>query len=155
MVYTPTSWVNGVTAANAAHMNNIENWISATDQPAAVSVSGGSSGTATLYQPLTGIVKIVVIALNNFKTGGSAQNLALTTAFTTIGYMSVTDIVPLSTVLSSVVKNMNVITSIGSVTNNATISSYQTASIPQGFDTIQFQASASSAHTGMVFIVGI
>lgn len=27
--YTPTTWVNGVTAANAAHMTNIENQLSA------------------------------------------------------------------------------------------------------------------------------
>ncbi|MGH2478111.1 MAG: hypothetical protein ACRDHW_00430 [Ktedonobacteraceae bacterium] len=172
--YTDTSglWVNGSTPVNAANMNAMRAFLIAAGAmwdsnaawdgsgrlnatTASTTINGGTSGTATLYQPLTGTFKTAVVVLNNFRTAGSNQDIALPVAFTTQAWISVTDLATMELVLAGTVKNMDVITGFGASTNNASISAYEQAGIKTGFDTVRFTSGWAAGHTGIVIIQGI
>jgi len=65
--------------------NGLEAWFTQADATTGSStISGSTSGTAQLIQPLQGYFKVVIVQLVNFRNGGAgAQTLALPVPFTT------------------------------------------------------------------------
>jgi len=74
----------GAPAIAAAFLNNLETWIAQAEATTGVStISGSTSGTATLYQPFQGAFKLVIVQLVNFRNGSApAQTIALPVPFT-------------------------------------------------------------------------
>ena len=142
-----------------AFLNNVETWIESIDAPSAVTLSGGSSGTATLYQWLNGTVKSVIVRFNNFKTAGSAQNLVLPTPFTTCAQWRTSQTGTFSLTLSGTAQNLGIITALsasgGTVTIQTTAAGYSIGDIGSGFDTIKFAASDSTGRFGQLVLRGI
>lgn len=155
-MYIPTNWINGVTAANAAHLNNIENWISSVDQPSPVSVSGSVSGTATLYQPLTGIIKLVVLVISNYQNG-AVQSLNLPFAFTQFWFKT-TGINQISFYNGGFIQTAQVLSTVsatgGSNSAQTLIKGFVEGQCVTGANQIQ-TGTASGANTGLVIMVGV
>lgn len=128
-------------------------------------LNGGTSGTATLYQDLTGNIKRVIIYLSSFRPGVSAQNIAIPTPFTTsvsvrtaqTGASSSTS--GISLLKSGVAQNVSAVTTLsltaaafttGTVFNQGIIGYCES-----GVDTVQFQGGTTASHTGMIILEGI
>lgn len=123
-------------------------------------VTGGVSGTATLYEVLTGTIKLSVIYFNNFKTGASAQPITFSTPYTAIAKVWVGGISANSQFRSgTTVRDLDVITGLGSgggTTNNqTTISSDSFATINEGFDNVLIPANNITAHTSLAVFIGV
>lgn len=182
--YTDASglWVNGTTPLDAANMNAIRSFLTASGAmwdsnvswdgngrlnagTAGNSVTGGTSGTATLWQDCTGSIKRVLIYLNNFRTAASNQDIALPVAFAHGGLMRTGFTGDSATgtgfrlLLSGTSETANIVTAlsatnIGSTTGETAFFGYGFSEVLTGFDTVRFPASGTSAHTGFIEIVG-
>jgi hypothetical protein len=123
------------------------------------SINGSTSGTATMYQPQSGTIKMVVFVLNNFKNGGgSTQNMTLPVAFTTVAYLWTGDVNTFNLAHSGSNITANVVTTLASGGGTFTnISDIGSATIGQcgTFDTIKFKGGAASVHTGIIIFLGI
>jgi hypothetical protein len=123
-------------------------------------LNGATAGTATLYQPLNGTLKLVLIYENGFRNGsGAAQTLSLPTAFTTSLRFWTSDSNPLTFVGSSTNRTANIVTAIaaggGTVTSQTTVNGYSMGGVNAGVDTVSFNASESSTHTGLIVLLGV
>jgi hypothetical protein len=132
-------------------------WLYTLD-PAPTVVTGGVSGTATVWQPFRGDVKVVFIWYNNFKTSTSAQNLPFPLPFTS-GFLIFGSDFPGSSFFSGgSTQNVDVLTTLasggGTKVNQATISSWSLGAFVHPADTLQAAANNASAHTGGVFLIG-
>lgn len=128
--------------------------------PTAVSLTGSTSGTAQLYQTDRGTFKRVVIFLNNFQNGGgSAQTIALPTAFASSLVIRTGDINTCSLLVSASAQNIAVLSALsgsgGTQSTQTTIGSYSIGFCNHAIDTVSFGGSAGSAHTGLIIMEGI
>lgn len=123
--------------------------------------NGSTSGTATMYMPIQGTgLKLLIVVENNYQNGGANHNQAIPVAFTShclaistniagIAFLSggsavaVTDITALATSNGT-----------GTVASPAQINSYCIADIA-AWDTLQFTGANGSAHTGILFVIGV
>jgi hypothetical protein len=83
--YVPTGpWTNGAAPGiSASFLGTLENWIQQTEGDiGGASVSGSTSGTATLYQTLQGTAKYVLIVVSS-NYNSTLKTIALPVAFTT------------------------------------------------------------------------
>jgi hypothetical protein len=129
-----------------------------------VSINGGTSGTATLYQDFQGAVKRVLIVLSNFRTGAANQTIALPTPFISnakidaggIGTSAQTGGMQLLN--GGVAQNIDVVTALaalgGTRTSQTTIYQYSFGYTTHPFDTIQFPLGSTVAYTGTILIEG-
>lgn len=123
-------------------------------------LNGATAGTATLYQPLNGTLKLVMCYLSGFRNGGgSAQTLAIPTAFTTSFRWWVGDINPITFVGSSTNRTSDIVTALaaggGTLTSQTTVNKHSFGSVNAGVDTISFNASEASTHTGLILMIGV
>lgn len=127
-----------------------------------VSLAGATSGTAVLYQPLQGTVKMVIVAMNNFQNNSaSGQTIALPSAFTrgTMGWNSgcgIFQLISAGTALSTVQIHTTPSTGTtdGSVSPQTNVRQNVAWHTDVPFDTIYFNGSDASSHNGYIFIVG-
>jgi hypothetical protein len=118
-------------------------------------ITGGTNGTCDCYQPLQGTIKIVVLILKSFRTGGSTQDYTLPTAFTTKGFFLAGDCDTFTFMNGGVGQNVDVITSSGNSNNQGTVTGNTFGGITHPFDTIRFSASAGSNHNSIVIVIGV
>jgi hypothetical protein len=123
-------------------------------------LNGATAGTATLYQPLNGVLKLVMCYLSGFRNGGgSAQTIAIPTPFVTSFRWWVGDINPLTFVGSSSNRTSDIVTALasggGTVTSQTTVNKYSHGGVNAAVDTISFNASEASAHTGLILMIGV
>lgn len=160
--YTPTGPFNtgGAPGINAPFLTELEGWVANFDAPTPVILNGATSGTATLYQNMTGTVKLVIVVCSSFRNGGgSNQNLAIPVPFTQGFQVQSGDIPAISFVQSSSVKNFTVITGLASGGgSNSTVSvlgSWSFGESLSAIDTIQFNSGGASNHSGLIIMKGI
>jgi hypothetical protein len=164
--YVPSGpFVNGgAPGINMGFLNNLEAWIKQMDaNGTGITINGSTSGSATLYQPLQGSVKLAVVTLGNFRNGAAGdQNLALPTAFTAHMLGLTSDSGPFD--LKSGGTNQTVWThtalpgSAGATGSNASGTELNGISIfhcDTAFDAIGLWGSQSSGHTGMIVLFGV
>jgi hypothetical protein len=123
-------------------------------------LNGSTQGTATLYQPLSGTLKLVMCYLNGFRNGGgTAQTLAIPTPFLTSFRWWTGDINPLTFVGSTVSRTANIITGLaaggGATTSQTTVNSHSFGGVNAAVDTISFNSGEASTHTGLILLVGV
>lgn len=122
------------------------------------SVTGQTSGTATLYQMSTGIIKEFVLVLSNYRNTAS-QTITLPTAFVAggQGYVGNTVGNSYSFLLSGTAQNLRVLTTIGTSGGGAnpatTVFLNSVFEVVAGFDTIRLNTS-SGASNGFLILKG-
>lgn len=133
-------------------------------ETAGLVLNGGTSGTATLIQDCIGLIKRVLIILNNFRTAGAAQSIALPAAFTAEALVR-TGLIGTSATNAGVgflagVSNVQVAITTTLAAAGATTTSQNFiyagsyGEVLGAFDTIQFQSGGTAAHTGLIIIEG-
>jgi hypothetical protein len=128
--------------------------------PGSTVLNGATAGTATLYQPVNGTFKLVLCYLAGFQNNsGAAQTIAIPTPFTTALRFWIGDTNPLTLVGSSTNRTANIVTALsasgGTVTSQTTINKYSHGGVNAGVDTISFNASEASVHSGLLVLIGI
>lgn len=128
-------------------------------------INGGVAGTATLYQVLTGTIKLVYVYLNGFEPGVSNLTIALPVAFTSIvkiltgGIGTSANSGGIALLKSSSAQTINVLTALSANggTSSAVTTMYQHSygQCVSGVDTIQFNANSSATHSGDLLLIGI
>lgn len=123
-------------------------------------LNGATAGTATLYQPFTGTLKLVIVLQNGFRNGGgTAQTLAIPTGFTTGFRFWNGDSNPLQFKSSSTARTVNLITALnaagGTITSQTDVNASTIGDCFNSVDTISFNSGAAAAHTGVLVLVGI
>lgn len=131
-----------------------------------VNGNGTGGGTATVYQLLSGAVKLVVVIESNFKNQGAVQTVALNAAFTVAALAITSKTNGINFVSGGVQQSINIITGLpssagpsggGTVTAQAGggngEGAYSVAALP-AFDTLSFTGGNGSASTGVMFIIG-
>ena len=146
---------SGVLTLVGMILNGAAQW-----NPSASTLNGATSGTATLYQVSTGTVKLAVCYCSGFRNGGgSAQTLALPTAFSTSFLFWNGGTPLLQLLLSGVAKTVQMQTALasggGSVTGVTTIAQNSQGHVDTGFDTISFTGSQSGTNTGLIVFLGL
>lgn len=130
-------------------------------------LTGATAGTVTLWQPLTGDVKLVLGYKNGFQNNsGANQSLVLPQAFVT-GAIIITggtgataDNSGIGCAAGVTLQAARVLTTLavggGTVTNAVGNLFYQnsTVTVINAFDTLQFQSGNTAAHTGHFVIIG-
>jgi hypothetical protein len=160
--YSAHTWVNGgPPAIDATMLTALEGWLTQADgTTGSSSISGSTSGTATLYQLFQGFFKIVLVQLSTFRNGGgSAQTIALPVAFTGSFFGFTTQSTSFSLVKASVTQTVQQITSFNTgadngVTAETVIKQNWVFHGGPGFDTISFTAGFGSSGSGMILIIG-
>lgn len=150
----------GAPGLSAPMFDQLEGLLYQIDQPNATVLNGATSGTATLYQPFTGIWKMVLLLLNNFQNGsGSNQSIAIPTPFTSDVMVQSGDIPSISLLQSGTAKNIAIITALasggGTRSVQTTFGSYSFGETGNAIDTVQFNSGGASAHTGLLILRGI
>jgi hypothetical protein len=121
-------------------------------------LSGQTSGTATLYQPLRGDLKLVIVDLENYKNTGN-QSIALPVSFQTVCWFFIPGTNGVVALLASgVAQSARIITAIalgGGTSNGSTSINQNSFGFFNGvWDTIQFQINSSAA-TGACIFLGV
>jgi len=129
-----------------------------------VSVNGGVSGSATLWQDFQGNIKRTLILLNAFRTGASAQQLIFPTPYTAGCFIRVGNTgtsatnAGISLLNGASLQNMQLFVTLSATGNAGTtatsIFSGTNGECESAFDRVQFQASGTVGHTGFIEIVG-
>ena len=123
-------------------------------------LNGGTAGTATLYEILTGTPKLSLVFLNGFRTAAAIQNLTWSVPYTTWCKIWIDD-TPNNTqfLLAGVAKQMILITGLasgGGTTSTGTgISAYSQGAIQSGFDSMSFPANNNTNRTGLHVFFGV
>jgi hypothetical protein len=123
-------------------------------------LNGATAGTATLYQPFNGTLKLVLVYLNGFRNGGgTAQTLAIPVPFTTSFRFWTGDTNPLTFTGSSVSRTANIITALaaggGTITSQTTVNSHSMGHVNAATDTVSFNSGEASTHTGLIVLLGV
>lgn len=184
--YTDTTggFVNGTTPLNATNMNAIRSFLIATGamwdsnaswdgngiqtllglkvNPTGTTINGGTSGSATLYQPFQGTFKLVVVNCSGMRTAASNQDIAIPTPFTSTAIVLTGNLgnsQALNLLSSGSAQNVAIVTtwsaSGGSGSAQANFFGNTYASINHAFDTVRFISGAAGGATGLVFIAGV
>lgn len=128
-----------------------------------LSLTGATSGTATLYQFVAGTYKYVFARMNNFRNGsGSHQSIALPTPFTSYFQFHTGDFANVSFLsggVSGTVRSCGVITGLsatgGSVGSVTVIANWSIGECLGGWDTLRFNSGAAGANQGTIVIQGV
>jgi hypothetical protein len=149
-----------VDANITADGNGLQTLIKQAINPGSTVLNGSTAGTATLYQPLTGTFKAVVVIQAGFRNGGgSAQTLAIPTPFTLSFRWWTGDTNTFAFKGSGSARTSNIITALaaggGTVSAQTDIASHSWGDTNAAVDTISFNSGAASAHTGVLWMVGI
>ena len=142
---------NGIAPGlSAAFFNGLESWIQQTEGATGAStVSGSTSGTATLYQLLQGPAKYVLIVLSG-SYNSTLKTIALPVAFTTrAGVRAYNNNGPMRFLTAGSPQGMFLVNGFnanGTATNTASVTSLPanmgggSGSINGAFDTVEFSA---------------
>lgn len=163
--YTATTFNSGnPPGIDAAFLNAFQTWIQQTEgDVGSVVANGQTSGTATMYQILQGVVKKFVVILSNYKNTAN-QYLTLPTAFTSKGWFNIGNtggghISFLSGGSGGTAANCDLIISFSAA--GGTIASpqsftanYSIGMIESAFDTVQLQVNSSAAN-GLLIVEGV
>jgi hypothetical protein len=149
-----------VDANITADGNGLQTLIKQAINPGSTVLNGSTAGTATLYQPLTGIFKAVVVIQAGFRNGGgAAQTLAIPTGFTLGFRWWVGDTNTFAFKSASTARNSNIITALasggGTISSQTDIASHSIGECNFSVDTVSFNSGAASAHTGVLVMLGI
>ncbi len=140
-------------ALQAAFFSGLESWIQQTEGDIGAStVSGSTSGTATLYQALQGNVKYVLIVLSG-SYNSTLKTIALPVAFTIrAGVRAYNNNGPMRFLTSGSPQGMFLVNGFnanGTATNTASVTSLPanmgggSGSINGAFDTVEFSATGA------------
>jgi hypothetical protein len=126
-----------------------------------VTVNGPTTGTATLYEPLQGTLKMVIVVLTNYRNGPAGdQNLVLPTAFThgAQGWNGSSGTFDLKSAGASQTIQVNTGfasgAADGTVTPTTNIRQNNQWHCDTAFDTIGLWGSDAGTHNGFIFIIG-
>jgi hypothetical protein len=126
-----------------------------------VTVNGPTSGTATLYEPLQGQLKMVIVVLTNYRNGPAGdQNLVLPVAFThgAQGWNGSSGKFDLKSAGASQTVQINTgfasATVDGTVTGSTEVTQNNQWHCDTPFDTIGLWGSDAGTHNGFIFIIG-
>lgn len=128
--------------------------------PSSTVLNGSTSGTATLWQPLTGTAKLIILIESSFRNGGgSAQTITIPTPFVSAFRWWTGDTNTMTFKSGATTQNVGVITALaaagGTVTVQTNVGSYSIGDCGAACDTISFSSGAGSAHTGIQILAGI
>ncbi len=134
------------------------------DNPPDVTVAGSVSGTATLWMPLQGKLKLAILSMANYQNGTVTQTLAFPTAFAR-GLLIIAGGIGDSThggvyfTLAGVTKANQILTALaatgGTITaNQNNVNAYSVAENLNAVDSINLINVAGAAHTAHVFMIG-
>jgi hypothetical protein len=187
MSYTPTTFTDGAPPGiSAEYLNGVESMLTSINSAATdgniSAVSGvlaclglnanpevvtknGTTGTATLYQVLTGSVKAAILTFNNYQnSSASEQTIALPVAFTSKAWVftgNFSNNLRLTPYYggSASLSNVRVLTSFstggGTGSLVSQINAFSVAQITSHFDAIGLGVSETGTSTDLVFIVGM
>src|SRR6185503_6895232 len=125
------------------------------------SINGATAGTATLYQFFIGTLKVVIVYENGFRNGsGSAQTIAIPTPFVSDCFFFSSATGTFELLASGSSKTVNIITALASgggtaSTSSTGVGSFSFGDCPGAIDTVSFNGSAASNHTGFIILIGI
>lgn len=128
-----------------------------------VVTNGGSAGSVSVYQWMRGPVKLTMIVMQGYEAGGSAQKVALPSAYTVgasirTGRIGTSGNGGMSLLSSNSAQTINVVTALatggGSTTGETIIYQHSIGECPVGFDTLEFLANTSSAKNCITIIEG-
>lgn len=115
------------------------------------SLSGSTSGTATLWMPFQGTFKLVIVFQGNFKNGGgSTQTMSLPTGFTYGCLWKTTSTNTFSLRSGGSARTLNIDGSSPATTAGGS----QSGDCVDSWDTLAFSSGAATAHTGWMFFLG-
>lgn len=124
-------------------------------------LAGGTSGNADMYELFTGAVKVIIVLLNNFRTGASNQSIVFPTTFTNRATIIARDSEAFQLMLTGVAQANRQITAFGAAASTAGTTIANTVMTGEnwfwlntGFDTLQFNSGWTAAHGGIYLIVG-
>jgi hypothetical protein len=123
--------------------------------PTAHSVNGSTSGTATLYEIMTGTCKMFYILQNNFRNGSAGSLfIPFPTAISTYCFVLTGDTGSFNLTSSATPVTAKQFTSFGTL---GTVTTMGTAALIQApaCDSIAFLGSQAGAHTGPILIFGV
>jgi len=154
----------GPPALDQTFFNGLESWINQAEATIGGStISGSTSGTATLYQVLQGNFKLVIVTLATFRNGGApAQTLAIPTPLTTCVFFAYSTNIggPWQVLKASVAQGVQQLITLNAGADN--ITSAQTSiranwfwHCDTGIDTISINGSQGSSASGRIIIFGI
>lgn len=155
----PTTVGPGNTIA-ASDINQLVN-ILALLYGSGIVLNGATAGTATLYQFFVGTLKVVVVYESGFRNGGgSAQTIAIPTPFVDGCFFLSSATGTFELLASASSKNVSIVTTLASGGGTATTSSTGVGSFSFGdcqfpIDTVSFNGSVASNHTGFIILIGI
>src|SRR5438270_1170896 len=145
---------------SASFLTALESWILGVDQPTPVTVTGSVSGSASLYQYLTGTVKVLVINWNNYKSA-AAQTLTLLVPFTQNGLVVVCEsqVQTVEFLAGGTPVTISVMDTIsagsgGTQLPSTTIKSWSIGQVRAAFDTVRLTFTSTAA-SGYARIEGI
>lgn len=180
------AWVNGTTPVNATNMNAIRSFLIATGamwdsnaswdgnglltllglkvNPTAVTVSGTTAGSASLYQWMQGTVKAFLLYFNGYRNASvTEQTISLPTPFTTgaLWWAGASKSVRPYASSSALSNKVNVISTLsngsgaGTATNGNATQGYSNGDLLAAFDAVGLGANEASTSTGFVVMIGI
>ena len=158
MSYTQVGpFTNGAAPGiSASFLNGLETWILSVDQPSPTTVNGQTSGTATLYQYLTGTVKRCIVDLQNYKNTAN-QTIAIPTAFVRHAAVWVMETQggAVAFLSGGSAVSIKVISSVGAggggQNPQTTIKYWSSGQIDAAFDTVQLQVNTGAANGVIIF----
>ena len=145
---------------SAAYANGLESaLLQLQGSIGATTINGGTGGTATCHEVLQGPVKMCVIQLAAFQTGGVAQDWILPVAFTACSLIIGADVSNFRLRNTGADQNSDVWTTLaaggGSTTNQPTVHVTSIAGNQHAFDTLRFDSGGAGPHTGIIVIIGV
>lgn len=123
-------------------------------------MTGTTSGTAQLWQPLAGSAfKMLLAYHSNLKNGTSTvQSFTLQTPFANGALWISTGMPGISVLSSGATQTANVVTSLGAggggVSSSSTENNNSWGDINHAFDTLQYSALNGTSHTGWLLFIG-
>jgi len=159
-MYTPSGPFNsgGPPGLDSPFFNNVENWIQqAEGDTGAIVLNGSIAGTVTLYQFMQGMIKAALLVANGYYNGG-VQALNLPTPFVQQFWFVTTGINQISFYNGASLVTAQVQSSVsatgGGYTNETLVKGFVSGQCIQPVSQIQ-TGIASSANTGLVFMIGV
>ena len=125
-----------------------------------VSLTGGTSGSATMYQLFQGNIKITVIITTNFETAASNQDMTFPTAYIHNQLIFTTDNEGCSVLASGSAQTVRQLTALGGAGSAGTTGATTTLNgfgifwNGSGIDTWRFKSGGSSGKNGVILIIG-
>lgn len=161
--FSPITWVNGSTPANASNMQRYDDWIQQLEGDAnAITISGTTAGSATIYPILQGTVKAFLAQLNGYKNASATeQTITLPTAFTfgalvVSGNIQQLDFYNSGTIVNTKMSDVDGLSSSGGSSSVYTaIHPLDFGQFSNAFSAVGFGFSQSATYNGLVFVLGI